>query len=88
MASFKQFSAAYTIIALILGFVLVSSSVTAARVMDDDDCDYRGTCTNNQDCYSPCNNKKDAGGVCVPDPRRPLPVPNVCCCFQYGEDSV
>ncbi|MCL7048611.1 hypothetical protein MKW94_023364 [Papaver nudicaule] len=82
MASFKKFSAAYVIVALIFGFVLVSSSVTAARVMGDGYCHYTGPCMNKQDCYSTCNTKHHTGGICIPDPRGgSQPRHNVCCCL-------
>ncbi|MCL7023678.1 hypothetical protein MKW94_023790 [Papaver nudicaule] len=83
MASFKQFSLAHILIALIFSFILVSSSVNAVRLMDDGDCHYLGHCRNNKDCHSQCEKAfKSEAGLCIGDPRdaNRKPQRSVCCC--------
>ncbi|KAI3868180.1 hypothetical protein MKW92_017013 [Papaver armeniacum] len=89
MTSLRQFSVTHIVIVLIFGFILVSSCVTAARVMDIGgiDCHLLDNqqCGNKKDCASQCEQAgyTAGSGICIPDPSTGIhkPIVNRCCCL-------
>ncbi|RZC64038.1 hypothetical protein C5167_025810 [Papaver somniferum] len=87
MASLKQFS----IIALIFGFILVSSFANAARTIDgvlvpqeDGDCHYLGPCRNRAGCSAQCRKQfYGEGGICMPDSTGGS-LALRCCCINVA----
>ncbi|KAI3965168.1 hypothetical protein MKX01_027659 [Papaver californicum] len=89
MASFKQFfSLTHLVIALIFGFMLVSTSfVDAGRTFDrvapqdyTDDCQFLGSCKDGSDCTSQCERQSfNDGARCIDDPNVPRGLR--CCCI-------
>ncbi|KAI3986317.1 hypothetical protein MKX01_002162 [Papaver californicum] len=88
MTSLKQFS----LVALIFGFILVSSFTNAARTIEavmpqeGGSChpmlDIPTTCTHNEECTDQCEKQNfHKGGFCLPNPFDPL-GPFRCCCYN------
>ncbi|MCL7043550.1 hypothetical protein MKW94_000650 [Papaver nudicaule] len=87
MASSKKLSITHLVIALISGFMLISSFVNAGRAFDrvlprdyTDDCNFLSVCKDGSDCTSQCEQQNfHDGGRCIDDPNVPQGL--YCCCI-------
>ncbi|KAI3843781.1 hypothetical protein MKX03_017978 [Papaver bracteatum] len=90
MASLKWFSLTHVVIALIFGFILISSLADAGRTIDgvvpqdrvpNINCRIlRDVCNQSKECTSQCKYQSFNDGTCIPYRLDPLGNKH-CCCY-------